>query len=328
MREDKLNFGILIRIFVSLLPILFGMPTIATIICAYTIAMTFVTAGTISTIASSLCAIAATMFFSSFGAGGELYGLTIGIQAVLCAIGCILGLFRKKDFFKGLILATVGILIPQLIYASSTAHADGMSLARMLVPSIEEFKAMVDPTFATLPKDVNEMLTQSGVTVETFSELIRSFTVMIIPSALILSSMVIAYIVMWAVSAPIRKYPNEKIHSFSKIKLPSACTVLVIILAVALACGVGRGNMIINTVIINMLIIFVSLAFFSGISLVDFYLRKALPFNFLRVIIHMIILMNFFPVYILAAFVDSFANFRKLPKVTDKEGGGGFETKK
>lgn len=329
MREDKLNFGILIRVFVSLLPILLGMPSVATIICAYTIAMTFITAGPMATFVSSLTAVAAAMFLSSsFGAAGELLGLSLGLQAVLCAMGCITGLFKKRDFFKGFALSTFGILLPQIVYSTHTAHTEGMSLAQMIVPSAEEFKALMSSTFGTLPQNATEILAQSGITVESVAVVMRNFTIMIIPSVFIISSMLVAYIVMWSVSAPIRKYPNERIHSFSKIKLSRMCAVLIVLLTVALIYTAGRVNVIVNSVVINMLIILIALAFFSGISLLEFYLRKSIPFMFLRVIIHIIIASNFFPVYILAAFVDSFANFRKLIKVTDKKGGEAFETKK
>ncbi len=329
MREDKLSFGILIRIFVSLLPILFGMPSVAMIICAYTIAMTFVTIGPMATVVSSLTAVAGAMFLSSsFGAAGELFGLSLGIQAVLCAMGCINGLFKKRDFYKGLTLSTLGILLPQIIYARHTAHADGISLSQMMVPSAEEFKVLMSQTFGTLPQNTNEILAQSGITAESVANVMRDLTIMIIPSVFIISSMIFAYIVMWSVTVPIRKYPNKRIHSFAKIKLSRICTVLTVVLTAVLVFVASSGNIIVNSVMINMLIVLIALAFFSGISLIEFYLRKSLPFGFLRVIIHIIIATNFFPAYILAAFIDSFANFRKLPKVTDTKGGEAFETKK
>lgn len=329
MREDKLSFGILIRIFISLLPILFGMPSVAMIICAYTIAMTFVTIGPMATVVSSLTAVAGAMFLSSsLGAAGELFGLSLGIQAVLCAIGCINGLFKKRDFYKGLVFSTLGILLPQFFYARHTAHAEGISLAQMMVPSSEEFKVLINQTFGTLPQNANDILAQSGITVESVATVMRDLTIMIIPSAFIISSMVFAYIVMWSVTVPIRKYPNERIHSFSKIKLSRVCTVLILVLIASVIYTAGMGNIIVNSVTINMLIVLIALAFFSGISLIEFYLRKSISFRFLRVIIHITIATNFFPVYILAAFIDSFVNFRKLPKSTDIKGGEAFETKK
>ena len=83
-----------------------------------------------------------------------------------------------------------------------------------------------------------------------------------------------------------------------------------------------------TSVLLNMLIVLIALAFFSGVSFLEFYLRKGIPFRFLRVVIHIIIATNFFPIYPIVAFVDSFANFRKLPKTTEIKGGEGFETKK
>jgi len=326
MRENKLNLGLIIRIFVSLLPILFGMPTVATILCAYNIAMTFIAFGPLPTVVSSLSAVAAAMLLaSSYGVEGELSGLVLGLQAVLCALGCIVGLFMRKDFYYGLALATSGMLIPQLVYANFTAHVNGMSLADMLVPPKEEITKMISQ-FIEFPQYMQEA---SPFTPEHISELIRNTTVMIIPSALIVSSMVLAYIVMWSVAAPLRRMPNhQKIHSFSHIKLPRICTVITLLLIVVLLYGFGGKNAVVSTVALNMLIILSTMALFAGIALADFFLRKAIPIKFLRIIIHIIIAFNFFPIYILAAFVDSFANFRKLPKETDKKGGEDYETKK
>lgn len=330
MRENKLNLGIIIRIFLSLLPILLGMPTIATIFCAYNIAMTFIALGPLATIVSSLSAVAAAMFLAaSYGVTGELLGLVIGLQAVLCALGCIVGLFLRKDFYQGLTLATAGILAPQLIYASTTAHSSGVSLADMLVPKSEDLKLMINQAIATFPQEVKEMVALSGETIDALSELIRNFTVMLIPSALIVSTMVLAYIVMWAVAAPLRRMPDhKKIHSFSHIKMPRVCTIIILVLTLVSLYGLAGKNIILSTVVLNMIFILSAIAFFAGIALTDFYLRKAIAIKFLRVIIHIMIAFNFFPIYILAAFVDSFVNFRKLPKESDKKGGGDFETKK
>ena len=327
MRENKLNFGIIIRIFLSLLPLLFGMPTLATIFCAYNIAMTFIAFGPLPTVVSSLTAVAAAMFLASsyYGVEGEVSGLVFGLQAVLCATGCIAGLFIRKDFYRGLTLATSGMLAPQLIYARTTAHANGMSLADMLVPSKDEIAEIISP-FIEFPQYMNEA---SPFAPEHIAELVREFTVMLIPSALIISSMVLAYIVMWAVAAPLRRMPNhQKIHSFSHIRLPRICTILTLVLVAVLLYGFGGKNIMASTVMLNMIFVFSAMALFAGISLLDFYLRKSISIKFLRVIIHIIIAFNFFPIYILAAFLDSFANFRKLPKESDKKGGGNYETKK
>ncbi len=326
MRENKLNFGLIIRIFMSLLPILFGMPTLATIFCAYNIAMTFIAFGSLPTVVSSLTAVAAAMFLaSSYGVEGELSGLVLGIQAVLSATGCIVGLFIRKDFYQGLTLATLGMLAPQLIYAKTTANANGMSLADMLVPPKEEITELLSQ-FIEFPQYMQQA---SSFTPEHMAELIRNLTVMIIPSALIISSMVLAYIVMWAVAAPLRRMPNhQKIHSFSHIKLPRICTILTLVLVAVLLYGFGGENIMVSTVVLNMIFILSAMALFAGISLMDFYLRKTISIKFLRFIVHIIIAFNFFPIYILAAFVDSFANFRKLPKDSDKKGGGDYETKK
>ena len=42
MKQERVSFHIIWKILVALLPILFGMPTVAMVICAYNIAMTMI----------------------------------------------------------------------------------------------------------------------------------------------------------------------------------------------------------------------------------------------------------------------------------------------
>ena len=330
MREDKLSFAIIIRVLFSLLPILFGMPTVATIVCAYNIAMTFLAVGPLATTVSSLFAVAGAMFIcSTVGVGGEVTGLVIGIQAVLAAVGCIIGLFKKRDFYKGLFLATGGILLPQIIYENSVAHSNGMRLADMLVPSIEDFNSIVAQTFETFPAEFISAAEQVGVTVEMVSQLSRNLMIMIIPSVIIVSSLAVAYILMWAVASPLRRMTNnQKIHSFSRIKIPCGFTIVSILATIYLLFFANSANSMVVTILLNMLIVISAIALLAGVSFADYYFRKALPFALPRIIIHVLVIINFFPAYILAAMIDSFANFRKLSTKTDETGGGDYETKK
>ncbi len=82
---------------------------------------------------------------------------------------------------------------------------------------------------------------------------------------------------------------------------------------------------------VNVFIILSALYVFSGISLIDFYLRKIIKSTLLRIIIHFAIftgfslvtavfpLINYFTVYIIIAVVDSFVNFRKASIKKAKE---------
>ena len=54
MRKERLNFGVVLRTIVSLLPMIFGIPTLAIITCSYNIAMSFMVFGPQTAFAASL----------------------------------------------------------------------------------------------------------------------------------------------------------------------------------------------------------------------------------------------------------------------------------
>lgn len=84
-------------------------------------------------------------------------------------------------------------------------------------------------------------------------------------------------------------------------------------------------------VFINVFVVLGSLCFFSGLSLVEYFLRKKFKNPFPRIIIHFVIysilsglvlfipFANYLTVYILIGAVDAFADFRKITK-KKKEG--------
>lgn len=315
MREEKLNFGIIIRVFVSLLPILFGMPTLAIILCSYNLAMSFMMFGPLTAFVSSLCSICISMFLGgSFGPTAELSGFVWSIQAILCSAGCLYGFIRKRKFALGLSYATMGMLMPEFLYLQYSAHKEGITIAQALVPSVEEVKALAGELFANTQPGINPSIVDSILTVT------HTVTTMLIPSMLIISSMVLAYIVLWAISVQVRKLPLGIIHSFSHIKV-SRLTVLFLTMSVVLvAVGLTVNNELLLTVALNMLVVLSTMCFFAGVSLVDFFARKFIPLTFIRVILHGIVALNAFLIYIIIAFVDSFANFRKLPVMYKKRG--------
>lgn len=328
MRNEKLNFGVIVRVFVSLIPILLGMPTLATIFCAYNIAMSFFILGPVTAIVSALCSIGISMLLAtSYGPAGEISGLVWGIQAVLAAAGCLQGL-KKDRFYKGLCFTTLGILAPQMIYTRYIAHGAGMSIAQMLVPNAEDIKLLINENIGRLQLENQQSLQLNNVILEKVAEQVSEITTLLIPSALIIASMVIAYITLWAVVAQMRKLPIGMIHSFSHIKVPRMCVAIIAVLIVITLTGLAALDTLVGMVALNMLIVLLSMCFFAGISLADFYARRFIPFRLVRVIIHVIISLNAFPLYILAAVIDSFANFRKLPVTLGEKGGEADETEK
>lgn len=315
MREEKLNFGIIIRVFVSLLPILFGMPTLAIILCSYNLAMSFMVFGPLTALVSSLCSICISMFLGgSYGPGAELSGLVWALQAIFCSGGTIYGFLRKRKFALGLSYATVGFLAPQFIYLQYSAHAEGITIAQALVPSVEELKTIGVDFIANMQPHIDPSIVDRVLTIT------HTVTTMLIPSTLIVSSMVIAYIVLWAISVQMRKLPVGLVHSFSHIKVSKLTVLFVTVSAVFVAVGIATSDKMILTVALNMLMVLSAMCFFAGMSLVDFFARKFIPFTFIRIILHAIVSLNAFFIYIIIAFVDSFANFRKLPLIYKKRG--------
>ena len=89
MREEKIGFGIFIRVGVSLLPILFGFTLPAMIWCSFHIAMSYIAFGPLTSLVSSLCAICISMFFHGlFGADLQIEGLFMALQSIFCAAAC------------------------------------------------------------------------------------------------------------------------------------------------------------------------------------------------------------------------------------------------
>ena len=323
MREERLNFGIIIRVLFSLLPILFGLPTVSIIFCAYNLAMSFIVFGPLTAFVSSLCAVCISMLLGgSFGPQTELSGLVWGIQAMLCAAGCVYGIGYKRNFYNGLCLSTLGILVPQFIHTQSYAFSEGMSVAELLVPPVESMKMMM----SDMLKQLHQADGINPILLDEIIETVHKITTLLIPSTLIVSAMIIAYIALWAVSAQLRKSPFGKIHSFSQIKV-SRLTVVFAILAFALSVtSIINSNSFLSMTVLNIFVVLIVMSFFAGVSLADFYMRRFIPMTFVRVLLHIMISLNGFPIYILAAFIDSFVNFRKLqPNV--KKGGDSDETK-
>ncbi len=326
MNRDKLNFRVILRIGFSLLPILFGMPTIAMVICAYNLAMSFVFCGPLTAFVSSLSAVCISMFFcSSYGVGAQLQGLFLAIEAILCAAACIYAVLFKKSFYPGVWLAAGGFLVPSFISLYNDAAKAGMSVAQYLTQLPLE---MLRLQLESVPLE----LQQAGfnaVAVEKILEKVGEITVMVIPSMLILCSVVIGYIVVWSVTSQLRKLPFGIKHSFSHIRLPRSMVAVLALALILLVLGVWEELSYISA---NVFLVLIFLCFFAGMSFVDYYLRRIICGNFIRILIHIFVIItattttmispfiNIFVIYALIAVVDSFADFRKLSLEEEKRG--------
>lgn len=327
MRQEKLGFGVIFRVLISLLPILFEAPILATIMCAYNISMSFIVFGPLTAFVSSLSSICIAMFLGgTFGANGELAGFVLSIQAVLVSAGCIYGYLYKKRFSLGLALSTAGILIPQFLYIQHIASNEGLSIAQSIVPSVQDLVPIMTDTFTDMQVVV------SAPEIYEIAVLVNKFAAILLPSIFIITSMVLAYIIIWSVSVQLRKLPIGMYHSFSLIKTPVVMSIVTVLSFIALrVIGYMNVSYEVVSVIMNMFVILFFIHLFAGISVADFYLRRKVKHGFLRAIIH-VSLIVFIPIAVIAyailACIDSFANFRKITTAVPVKEGEIDETKK
>ena len=323
MRKNIINFGVIIRVCISLLPILFGMPTIATVFCAYNLAMSFIAFGPVTALISALSAVCISMLFgSAYGPMTELSGLVWGIQAILCAAGCVYSIPHDKRFFQGMCISTMGVLVPQFLHLQYVANKAGLTVAEAIVPDINDVKAIMSSTFSQLSGGIDEeaqAIIDSGM-IDEIVGIVHDTTTLLIPSVIIIVSMITAYAAMWLVSSQIRKMPFGFVHSFSQLKVSMTTSVIALIMIPVSIVSVKAGADILTTAALNMLAVLLSMCCFAGVSLADFYGRRFIKPTFVRVVLHIIILFNVFPLYIIAAIIDSFVNFRKLPVTYEKAG--------
>lgn len=317
MNEERINFGIVIRTALSLLPLLFGLSAPAMVLCAYNIAMSYIICGPMTAIAASLCTVCLSMVLcGTFGAAGQLAGLYIGIQALLCGAACAYSVKKRRSFYFGMRLAAAAYLLPSCTELYFSAKKAGLSIADFLTKQPVEL----------MQSQLRALGAQVGVSTDAVAQavsIVSDFIVMIIPSVLIISSMVIGYTVMWCVCAPLRKTPMKIDHSFSKLRTPKTVAVL---LAAALAAAALSGNDTVTYAAVNLAMIFSAVCFFGGMSIVDYYMRRVIGSTVLRVIIHFMIYVisaalsgvtlyvNVFTVYTILGAAGAFVNLRRLPE--------------
>ena len=330
MRQERVNFHIIWKILVALLPILFGMPTVAMVICAYNIAMTILCLGPVTALIASLSAICISMFFcGTYGETAKLQGLFIGLEAAICGCMCAYAIIKKKGFYNGVLLAGGAFLALSFTELYNSSVKAGMSVAQYLTGMpMELFKVQI----ASIAEGGVNIPTEA---IETLIDTIGRIAVMMVPSILVISSLAVGYGVMWLVTAQMRRLPVGITHSFAKVKLPKT-TVVIMALSFALFFINPQGKF--SYIFLNALMVLGAVSFFTGMSFVDFYLRRIVRSTPIRVVIHIFVFLfstvfsgvspyvNLFIVYILLASVDAFANFRKIGK--EEEGGMTDETEK
>jgi len=321
MRNEKLNFSVIIRVFISLIPLLFGMPSLTIVLCAYNILMSFVVFGTMSAFVSSLTAVCIAIFIGQFyGNAGALSGLATVLQAVFSSVGIIYGYLLKRKFSHGMILGTAGILIPQFFFIKSQAANIGASVAQLIIPNVEDVQEILSATMAQVQPALSELQLRE------IAIYINKFTTMLIPSVFIITSLVLAYVVIWTISIPLNKLNIGLKHSFAYIRIPKIMSVVFVMLFIVSLATIGIPlNEYLSVLLLNMNMILSFICFTAGLSIVEFFLRKFIKFTPLRVFFHIAILFVV-PIvslgYILISCIDSFINFRKIEPInnTNKKG--------
>lgn len=309
MKEEKLNFSIILRIGLSLSPILFNLPFPAMLWCSFNIAMSYVAYGPLTSVVSSLSAVCIAMFFCGmFGGGAMIYGLYLALEAILCAGACIYTVAKRKDFYTGLWLGTVGHLVPSVLGLKVQASEAGKSIVNYMADgSIESMRAQLeqitsDPRLQLEPEIINKLM-----------EKLHAVTVAIIPSILIMASVLVSYIVMWGAFARLRRMPGCVEHSFSLMKIPRT---MVLVSITALVVYILDIDGTVSSVALNVFVVMLYLTCFAGLSMVDFYLRRGIRFTPLRLLIYFgaFMFMSYFVVFGLigTGIVDSFFDFRKI----------------
>ena len=317
MREDRINFSIIIRMALSLLPVFLGLPTVAVVMCAYNLAMSIILIGPVTGLVSSLSTVLLSMLFYGFIAPvGELMGLFLALEAIIMGVICAVVMLKGYSFYKGVWLSGIGYLAISFIEVMHSAHKMGQSVADYLtLASFEQIKIQFLQMIEQLQIGEKEIMA--------VFEAIRKITVMVIPSTLVLMSIIIGYTVMWCVNYFLRKIPAFKkdAHSFALLRMPKMAILFMILVSVL--CFVLKSENIVY-VLINVAVVFGGLSFFSGMSVVDFFLRKKIKAMFPRIGVHFLIYMlsglitgiipyaNIIFVYVIIAMLDSFINFRRI----------------
>lgn len=335
MRQEKLGFGVIMRMLVSLIPILFGMPIIAVLLCAYNLVMSYVVFGPLTCTVSSLCAmfISMLLYGFSFGDGAQITGLFMALISILCAVGCMQCIRRRVDFFKGVWIASLCALVPLYTWFDYISTQAGMSVSAYFSSAVSALFNMAGTIV------MEQMPVEMGISGETFdiiAEYAATLAGVLVPACVIILSVFIGYVTMWAVNAQLRRtlYPIR--HKFSHIRIPLPMTLMLIL---AIAVSYLNLNGALSNIALNICIIIAVFCLVAGISFIEYYLQKSNIRAFLRVLIHFFILnsslgmaaasplLNAYTGYMALAVLDSLFNFRRIG-TNEEKGGDDNETEK
>ena len=317
MKESNYIAFLAIRLFTALLPLALGWPLLAFCFCAYNLVMVTATRGGVyGGIVSAATALAGGLLCFACGYGAY-YGIFFALQLVVAATFCSLTVITRKSFGAGLLAASVGYGLGNVLNLKHMANNAGLSIADYIYSHVEPIISQsVNTFFEQYPTLADGQLGIDPQTaMNTFSTIMKA----IIPASLITGAILAGYIVMWMVSRSLRDTPLDSGHSFANIRLSVPAVVFG---AVMLALLFVPGEMV-SIVGLSGVLVFINLAFFSGLSLMEFLLRRKIKNTIPRVLIHIAFiagglmisaffpLVNIFLLYALMGIIDCFASIRK-----------------
>lgn len=319
MKESNYIMFVIVRLFMALIPLALGWPLLALCYCAYNLVMITIQRGPLfGSIAIALTSMVGAGLCYAFGLGAA-YGGFFALELMLASALCTVAVVTRRSFATGLLLTSVGYGLGSVMNLKYMAENAGLSIADYMFHKTGD---LIDRAIISMG-DSYQLAGQTYSAAEiayTVTNVLRSM----VPAAVIVSAMTAGYVIMWLVTRNLRGTPLNNGHSFAGIRLSLPAVGFGAVMLVLLFLGSDTAA----TVGINGLLIFISLAFFAGLSLVEFLLRLKMQSMIGRAAIHVLIfvggyvvmafmpLFNIFLLYALLGLVDCFASIRK--RVTAK----------
>ncbi len=321
MNENNYIMFLSMRLLISLLPLAMGWPLVAFCFCAYNLVMITVSRGGVyGGIVTAATALAGGLLCFVCGYGAA-YGGFFAMQLILSSSLCILATVKRMAFPAGLLFTSAGYGLGQALNLKQAAGSQGMSIVDYIFSGVEPAFDAAGTAITQQGGDSSMYASLAQSMLDAMKDVVRGC----IPSALIVTSLVAGYIVMWLVSKSLRGTPLDNGHSFSGLRLsiPTVCFGGIMLGLIFVPADMVR------LVGMNGFVVFLFLSFCAGLSLTDFLLRRKVPRTGVRILIHgllflgsmflsaMIPLANIFLIYIIMGVVDCFASIRK--KVTTRQ---------
>lgn len=316
MKESNYITFLTIRLFTSLLPLVLGWPLLAFCFCVYNLVMVISTRGGIyGGIVSAAAAFAGALLCYASGYGLS-YGGFFALQIVLASSFCSLMVITRRGFAAGLMAASAGYGIGNVLNLKYLADNAGLSIADYIYSTVE---SIVGQSISTAFGENSLADSVPGFDTDNMISFVGNAIKSLIPAAMIIGAIAAGYVAMWMISRSLRGTPLDNRHSFASIRINPAALCFGVAMLILMFVP---GNMV-NIVGLNGLLVFMFLAFCSGLSLTEFLLRRKIKRFLPRMLTHIAILIGgsvvsaFFPLvniyllYALTGIIDAFVSIRK-----------------